>query len=642
MKKVIFTFLAFVGFLSVNAQTTLAFQGFQQDAADTWATTFSTAPCTSGADRWDYSTDLSSILPSEGTHFWGITDLNGNCGGTGFETISFTSVSTAGETGVAVSFDYNVIGFDSGDDMKYEVFHDGVSQGEVLFVDGASNFSTGGWETITIQVPDAVNAVEFKLFCKQNGGDFGAWDNVKIESGFAIIPEVSFDVAAASGVEGDAGNTPVLVSISIDEAPTADVVVDIISVGATATEGTDYAAVSTTLTFTPTGPMTQDITLNIIGDMDIETNETLNLLLALSPTNTTTATIGLDTYEFTILDDDTPLPNIRINEVDSDQVSTDADEFVELFGDPNLALDGISLVFFNGNGDNAYMVFDLDGFTTDANGFFIVGNIAGAEIAFSGSTGAIQNGADGVALYLGDFNNGDPATQASIIDALVYDTNDADDTGLMTALGVTEQINEDENGAKDDHSIQRGSWFVAPPTPRAVNMPLPVDLISFNAKLDNKATQLVWQTALEVNNDYFQVEYSTNGVDFEAIGKERGQGESYDLVTYSFTHDAPAKGMNYYRLKQVDFDGGFEYSPVVTVEMLGKGVSIYPNPATDVINVQVEAEAARVEIFNINGQLIQTQVLDNGIIAIANLVEGQYVLRVIAGNEVMTTTFVKQ
>lgn len=153
---------------------------------------------------------------------------------------------------------------------------------------------------------------------------------------------------------------------------------------------------------------------------------------------------------------------IRINELDSDDASTDDMEFVELLSAvPNESLDGYVLVFFNGStsgNDSSYFALDLDGFTTDTNGLFVAGSNGVSpvpDLVFGDNS--IQNGADAVALYIGndtDWPDQTPATTTNLIDALVYDTNDSDDQGLLTALGVSVQINEDENNMKDTQSIQ--------------------------------------------------------------------------------------------------------------------------------------------------------------------------------------------
>ena len=142
---------------------------------------------------------------------------------------------------------------------------------------------------------------------------------------------------------------------------------------------------------------------------------------------------------------------VVINELDCDTPSTDDKEFVELRSNtPNFVLDGFVLVFFNGStsgADSSYFAIDLDGFQTDANGLFLIGS-DGLEPfpQLLISVSVIQNGADAVALYLGsdfDFPEETLATQTNLIDAIVYDTSDVDDTELMTLLGVTEQINAD-------------------------------------------------------------------------------------------------------------------------------------------------------------------------------------------------------
>ncbi len=163
------------------------------------------------------------------------------------------------------------------------------------------------------------------------------------------------------------------------------------------------------------------------------------------------------------------LPNVPviINELDSDQVGDDAAEYVELYdgGAGNTALDGLTLVFFNGSNDTSYYAQDLDGFQTNANGYFVIGNplVPGVVITFApGSTGFLQNGQDAAALYLGnavDFPNGTSVTAtvlSNVVDAVVYDTDDADDPTLVLLLNPGQpQVNENGGGSKDTQSIGR-------------------------------------------------------------------------------------------------------------------------------------------------------------------------------------------
>ena len=184
-----------------------------------------------------------------------------------------------------------------------------------------------------------------------------------------------------------------------------------------------------------------------------------------------------------------------VNEIDSDTDSVDQLEFIEIKSEsPNFSLDGYVIVLFNGssNGsDSSYLAIDLDGYQTDLNGLFLIGNnnvSPSAQIIIPNNS--IQNGADAVAIYqapLSDFPNSTLATTTNLVDAVVYDTSDSDDENLMQLLGVNLQINENDNGNKDFESIQRsnnGSYFVDTPTPREVNEGSGVFLNGINFNFD--------------------------------------------------------------------------------------------------------------------------------------------------------------
>ncbi len=140
---------------------------------------------------------------------------------------------------------------------------------------------------------------------------------------------------------------------------------------------------------------------------------------------------------------------VVINEVDADQAGPDAQEFVELYGTPNMSLNGYTIVFFNGNNSLAYSSFDLDGFSLDANGFFVLGNplVPNVDMIFDpGASGFLQNGPDAIALYLADATawpvDAAPST-TGLVDAVVYGTLDPDATGLLTVLTPGQlQVNE--------------------------------------------------------------------------------------------------------------------------------------------------------------------------------------------------------
>ena len=177
--------------------------------------------------------------------------------------------------------------------------------------------------------------------------------------------------------------------------------------------------------------------------------------------------------------------SVVINELDSDTPGIDDQEFIELLSStPNFSLDGYVLVLFNGSasgGDSSYFALDLDGYTTDVNGLLLIGSTTVSPFPqLIIPANLIQNGADAVTVYLGDdtdFPEGTLATQTNLVDAMVYGTSDADDTGLMALLGVTEQYNE--GSGNNTNSIQRFddglgnpnsiTYVATTPTPRALN-----------------------------------------------------------------------------------------------------------------------------------------------------------------------------
>ncbi len=115
---------------------------------------------------------------------------------------------------------------------------------------------------------------------------------------------------------------------------------------------------------------------------------------------------------------------------------------------------------------------------------------------------------------------------------------------------------------------------------------LPVELISFKAVAQEQTVQLVWETASEINNDYFEVLRSIDGINFKKIGEVAGAGNSSQQLRYEFVDKLPMAGVAYYQLKQVDYNGMYDYSDKVSVEWVNTGeyaafveLNLYPNPA---------------------------------------------------------------
>lgn len=172
---------------------------------------------------------------------------------------------------------------------------------------------------------------------------------------------------------------------------------------------------------------------------------------------------------------------VVINEIDPDTPSTDVKEFIELHSiTPNYSLNGLVLVFFNGTstgtGNASYYAIDLDGFSTDINGNFLIGNsqVSPAPTLDLPET-TLQNGPDAIALFLGndfDYPINTLASTSNLLDAIAYSNSTTAPSVLMTALGLTTFVNEASTSNAANHSIQRktdGTYEVKIPTPRMNN-----------------------------------------------------------------------------------------------------------------------------------------------------------------------------
>lgn len=194
--------------------------------------------------------------------------------------------------------------------------------------------------------------------------------------------------------------------------------------------------------------------------------------------------------------------------------------------------------------------------------------------------------------------------------------------------------------------------YLQPPVPTSIQgiiapgTPLPVDLVSFTAKLRNNKVSLNWVTASEKNNGSFAVERSQDARTFTTILTREGKGTTSTSTTYDAIDEKPLTGTSYYRLKQIDFDGTVKYSSPVAVNNLGVAeVTMYPNPTEDVLNIQIggSTEGVRASVSDLTGRVVLTQVLSgNGQLSLGGLRSGTYLVTVGEGNSKVTRRIVKK
>jgi hypothetical protein len=258
---------------------------------------------------------------------------------------------------------------------------------------------------------------------------------------------------------------------------------------------------------------------------------------------------------------------VVINELDTDTPSTDDMEFVELKSDtPFYSLDGFVLVFFNGSSSassgmgRSYYVRDLDGLTTDINGLVVLGSSLVSPVPDQLLPESnIQNGADAVAIYRGsdtDWPNRAFATQTDLVSALIYDTDDADNSALMTLLGINVQYNEDENNNKLTESVQRkadGTYETKAPTPHSLNNATTptyngVSFTASRSELTEPDTFDITFTLTQAPTADFTLDFTLDNLRFNAADYTGASsftilaGQTSTLLSFSILDDAIDEG----------------------------------------------------------------------------------------------------
>ena len=127
---------------------------------------------------------------------------------------------------------------------------------------------------------------------------------------------------------------------------------------------------------------------------------------------------------------------------------------------------------------------------------------------------------------------------------------------------------------------------------------LPIELSAFEASIKDNGVLISWATASELNNDYMALERSANGLDFLEITSVKGKGTTEEAQTYRYFDATPLLGINYYRLRQVDFNGTVDHSKVIAITMdKGELLSIFPNPAKDRVYIQTPLTLVPQQVY---------------------------------------------
>ena len=178
---------------------------------------------------------------------------------------------------------------------------------------------------------------------------------------------------------------------------------------------------------------------------------------------------------------------------------------------------------------------------------------------------------------------------------------------------------------------------------------IPVELLSLDIYLEETAVVLDWITASEEQNSHFDIERSIDGITFEEIGRVEGFGTTYTLNYYSFKDENPISGTAYYRIRQVDFDGSFTYTNILSIDVIkafAQKVTLAPNPTRDFLNISLPptwTNPTIIQVCDMTGRIIRTETTSNDQILsdFSNLESGQYLLRIINNQRVITKLVIK-
>jgi hypothetical protein len=173
---------------------------------------------------------------------------------------------------------------------------------------------------------------------------------------------------------------------------------------------------------------------------------------------------------------------------------------------------------------------------------------------------------------------------------------------------------------------------------------LPITMVKFYGESVNNDNILHWETATEINNVGFEIERSVNGINFSSIGfvtSKATDGTSIQNLKYSFIDKKSLKGKSYYRLKQIDKDGRFVFSSIVTLTIAELNqllvATIYPNPVADQLNIAIASpsnQAVSITVNDVYGRIVSQKVIkvlqgnNNYSLDVKSLPSGNYFMNV--------------
>jgi hypothetical protein len=327
-------------------------------------------------------------------------------------------------------------------------------------------------------------------------------------------------------------------------------------------------------------------------------------------------------------------------------------EAIEVTGTAGLNLEHYYIYLYNGSNGKMYGLVSLRNLTgvisNQDSGFGTsVNNYPGTA-----SNTSIENGMDGMALVFDD------GTTTSVLEFISYEgsftatngpaagdtSNDinVEQDNPEPMVGSSMELIADASGNWAWQSIDDGTNTFGSLN-SGLAAALPIELLDFSAKSNQSEVELNWSTASELNNDYMEIERAIDGVQFEVLGRVIGAGTSTEINHYDLTDFNPNQGVNFYRLKQVDFDGTVTYSNTLSVEFgdASKNFVVYPNPGKHGDQLTIAGEITpntKIELVDQTGKVVYEQQFyrseDHVLLNLSSVQAGLYSIRLIQGQRV--------
>jgi cytochrome c peroxidase len=180
---------------------------------------------------------------------------------------------------------------------------------------------------------------------------------------------------------------------------------------------------------------------------------------------------------------------------------------------------------------------------------------------------------------------------------------------------------------------------------------LPIELVSFKGQLKEDKAVLDWQTSSEINNDYFTIEKSLDGKQWDNIGQQRGGGNTKSIQNYAFNDFNIVDGVQYYRLKQTDFNKHFTYSKIISIRsntLNAPKITVFPNPFTHQVTVNFDGltlnNTTELQLMNASGQVVFSKnkaINGSETINLSAFPNGQYVILIKTNGKIISRKLIK-